>query len=69
MRNDINNNIIEDVEEILEINSSSLRIANILWTENYPYSIKATAQVEVLFIHNFLSKTNSYVERLKTIVA
>ncbi len=69
MRNDISNNIIEDVEEILEINSSSLRIANILWTENYPYSIKATAQVEVLFIHNFLSKTNSYVERLKTIVA
>lgn len=69
MRNDIENNILNDVEEILEINWNSLRIANILWTENYPYSIKATAQVEVLFIHNFLSKTNSYVERLKTIVA
>jgi len=69
MKNDINNNIIANIEEILEINSSSLRIANILWNENHPYSIKATAQVEVLFIHNFLSKTNSYVERLKTIVA
>jgi len=68
MRNDINENILNNIEEILEINWKSLRIANILWTEKNPYSIKATAQVEVLFIHNFLSKSNNYVDRLKNIV-
>ncbi|MDD2907583.1 MAG: hypothetical protein PHH98_02985 [Candidatus Gracilibacteria bacterium] len=69
MRNDIKNSILSDVEEILEINSNSLRIVNILWTENNPYSIKATAQVEVSFIHNFLSKSNNYIDRLKSVVA
>lgn len=68
MKNDIKNNILTNLEEVLEIKSNSLRIANILWTEKNPYSLKATVQVEVLYIHNFLSKSNSYVDRLKSIV-
>ncbi|NCO31316.1 hypothetical protein GW891_00325 [bacterium] len=69
MRNDIKDNILKDIEEILQINSNSLRITNIIWTENNPYSLKATAQVEVLFIHNFLSKSNNYVDKLKSVVS
>lgn len=68
MRNEIKNTMLINIEEILEVNWNSLRIANIISTENNPYSIKATAQVEVLFIHNFLSKNNAYVDSLKSIV-
>ncbi|NVP17569.1 hypothetical protein HUU51_02520 [Candidatus Gracilibacteria bacterium] len=69
MRNDIKNKILSNIEEILQINGNSLRIASIISTQEKPYSVKATVQVEVLFIHNFLSKSNNYVDRLKTVVA
>lgn len=69
MRNDIKNKILSNIEEILQINWNSLRIASIISTQEKPYSVKATVQVEVLFIHNFLSKSNNYVDRLKTVVA
>ncbi|MDR1944806.1 MAG: hypothetical protein LBQ59_01630 [Candidatus Peribacteria bacterium] len=69
MKSDINNSILSNIEEILEVNISSLRIANILSTQENPFSIKATTQVEVFIIHNFLSKSNTYVDRLKTVVA
>ncbi|MDR2411323.1 MAG: hypothetical protein LBD88_01675 [Candidatus Peribacteria bacterium] len=69
MKNDINNSILSNIEEILEIDVSSLRVANILSIQEEPFSIKATIQVEVFIIHNFLSKSNAYVDRLKTVVA
>ncbi|MDR0772447.1 MAG: hypothetical protein LBF15_05525 [Candidatus Peribacteria bacterium] len=58
-----------NIEELLEINSSSLRIANVLSAQERPFSIKATAQLEIFVIHNFLSKSNTYIERLKAVVA
>lgn len=69
MRQDINNTILSDVEEIMELNSNSLRITNILSKTEKPFSVKATAILEAYVIHNFLSKNNTYVERLKHVVA
>ena len=69
MRMDINNTILSDVEEIMDVNPNSLRITNILSKDDAPFSIKATAILEVYFIHNFISKNNAYVERLKDLVA
>lgn len=69
MRWDIANSILTNIEEILEVDESSLRITNILSVQDTPFSIKATAIVQVYVIHNFLSKSNTYVERLKAVVA
>jgi hypothetical protein len=69
MKSDINNSILSNIEEILEINVSSLRVANILSVQENPFSMKTTIQVEVFIIHNFLSESNTYVDRLKTVVA
>lgn len=69
MRWDINNSILSDIEELLEINIPSIRIASILSTQENPFSIKATTQVEVFVIHDFLSKSNTYIDRLKAAVA
>ncbi|MDR3150135.1 MAG: hypothetical protein LBU14_00395 [Candidatus Peribacteria bacterium] len=69
MRTTINNSILSNIEEILEINSSSLRIANVLSTQENPLSITATIQIEVSIIHNFLSQSNTHSDRLKVIIA
>jgi len=70
IKNSIKQTTLKEVEEILQINNDSLRIANVLWEDKYPsFRVKATTQVEVLFIHNFLSKSNNYVNKLKNIVA
>jgi hypothetical protein len=60
---------LANIEELLEINASSLRIVNTISSQEKPFSLKATAQVEVFVIHNFLSKSNAYVNRLKNVVA
>lgn len=70
LKNSIKETVLEEVEEILQINNDSLRIADMIWSDEYPvYSVKATAQIEALYIHNFLNKYNNYVSKLKEIVA
>ena len=66
LSNTIQWSILKDVEKILYINEDSLRISNIIYKEEKPLEIKATAQVETFFSHNFLSQKNSYVEKLKS---
>jgi hypothetical protein len=53
---------------MLFINNKSLRISNVMNRIEVPLEIKATAQVEVFFSHNFLNEKNNYVEKLKNII-
>jgi hypothetical protein len=57
--------MLKDVEKLLLINNKSLRISNTLYKQNEPLEIKATAQVEAFFSHNFLNEKGNYVEKLK----
>lgn len=69
LSNTIQSSILKDVEKFLFINENSLRISNIISKEEYPLEIKATAQVEAFFSHNFLTKKNNYTEKLKSIIS
>jgi hypothetical protein len=60
---------LENVESIFNIDENSLSIVNVIWKEENPFRVKATAQVDVSYIQNFLSDTNNYVEKLKTQIA
>ena len=61
--------LLSEIESIHEIDEKSLRIAYVIKGNAAPYSIKATAQVEAIYLHNFLSSTNNYVEKLKFTIA
>ncbi|MBT3728575.1 hypothetical protein HOF65_00625 [bacterium] len=59
---------MEDIEKMLFINNDSLRFSNTIYKIDSPLEIKATAQVEAFFSHNFLNEKNNYVEKLKSII-
>ena len=65
----IKTNILDNIEQLLFINDQSLNIWNIIYKDTSPLEIKATAQVEAFFAHNFLSKQNNYIEKLKNNIA
>lgn len=69
MSSTIKNWVLEKIEKLLFINNSSLRVANILYKQEYPLEIKATAEVEAFYIHNFLNKQNTYIEKLKSSIS
>ena len=46
-----------------------MRIALVLSREEEPLKIKASAEIQASFTHNFLSKKNNYVEKLKYTIA
>jgi len=57
--------ILKNVETFLFLNEKSLRISNIIYKEDNPLVIKATAEVEAFFSHNFLNEKNNYIQKLK----
>lgn len=61
--------ILSEVEDIRYIDASSLRIALVISKQENPFKVKATAEVQASFSHNFLSKKNNYVEKLKYTIA
>lgn len=61
--------ILSEVEDIRYIDASSLRIALVIDKKEKPFKVKATAEVQASFSHNFLSKKNNYVEKLKYTIA
>ena len=61
--------ILSEVENIRYIDASSLRIALVINKKEKPFKVKATAEVQASFSHNFLSKKNNYVEKLKYTIA
>lgn len=68
LSNTVKSSLLEDIETILFINNESLRISNIMSKQEKPLEIKATAQVEAFFSHNFLNEKNNYVEKLKSTI-
>lgn len=68
-QNSIKQNILKWIEEINFINTDSLRISDTLYKTNKPFSIKATAEIEVFFIHNFLNSESIYIDRFKNTIA
>lgn len=69
LSNTIRDSMLENIEKILYINNESLRISNIMSKQENPFEIKATAQVEAFFSHNFLNEKNNYVEKLKSTIS
>ena len=69
LRNIIKEWLLTNVESILDIDENSFSIVNEIWREENPFRIKATAQVNVSYIQNFLSDKNNYVEKLKYQIA
>lgn len=58
--------LMEDIEKLKFVNNESLRIADVIYKQDHPFEIKATAQIEAFFSHNFSSDNNTYVDKLKT---
>lgn len=65
----IKSRILENIEEFKFINEKSLRVANVISKKVNPLEIKATAEVEVFFTHNFLNKQNNYINNLKNSIS
>ncbi len=64
----IKDNVLNNVEEILGIDEKSLSVVLELSRKEKPFQIKATVQIDVFFIQNFLNKKNSYTLKLKNLI-
>lgn len=69
LKNIIKESTLSNVESILEINEDSFAVVNEIWREENPLRIKATAQIKVYYIQNFLSKKNNFIEKIKKQIA
>lgn len=69
LQSEIQKFIIPEKEKILLINKDSIRISNILYRKEKPFTVKATVTIEVFLSHNFEKENDSYVERLKSSIA
>jgi len=69
LKSTIRENLLTDIENINFINDDSLRVSNVISKTTDPLTIKITAQIEVFYSHNFLSKTSNYVEKLKNTIS
>ncbi len=58
-------NILKNIEKLLFVNDQSLIISNVISKSTEPLEIKATAQVEAFYIHNFSNKESNYIQKLK----
>lgn len=65
LSNTIQSNLLKNIETFLFINAESLRISNIIYKTENPLRIKATAEIEAFFSHNFLIKESNYIQKLK----
>jgi len=69
LKSTIRENLLTDIENINFINDDSLMVSNIISKTTDPLTIKITAEIEVFYSHNFLSKTSNYVEKLKNTIS
>ncbi len=56
---------LEWVEKISLVDSSSLRMSEIISSQTNPFQMKATFEIEALLFHDFLHTQNNYIEQLK----
>ncbi|NDK09470.1 hypothetical protein GW846_01690 [Candidatus Gracilibacteria bacterium] len=57
---------LEGVEKISLVDSSSLRMSEIISSQTNPFQMKATFEIEALLLHDFLHTQNKYIEQLKS---
>lgn len=62
----INEKKLEWVEKISHIDTNSLRMSEILYSDKSPFEMKATFEIETLFFHDFLHKENTYISTLRS---
>jgi hypothetical protein len=54
------------IEKISHIDSNSLRMSEIIYSNESPFEMKSTFEMEALFLHDFLHKDNTYMSNLKS---
>lgn len=66
----LKDSLVTEIENIQFIDENSLRVGyEFKNRKTNPLQIKATMEVQASFVHNFLSKQNNYVEKLKYTIA
>lgn len=64
----VRENTLEWIQSVLLIDESSLQISHVIYNNDSPLEIKATIEINAFVSHDFLSKNNSYTEKLKSTV-
>ena len=62
----LNEKNLTGIEKIEHIDTNSLRMSEIIYSNKSPFEIKATFEIEALFLHDFLHKDNTYITTLKS---
>lgn len=60
---------LEGTEKISYVDENSLRMSEIISLQQKPFEMKATFEIEALYLHDFLHKDNTYTEQLKGKIA
>jgi len=55
---------LESVEKIIRVDEDSLRMTQVIYSKENPYEVKATFEIESLFLHDFLHSNNTYLDSL-----
>jgi hypothetical protein len=69
LKSTLKDSLLNEIEYLRYVDESSMRIALVLSRNEEPLKIKASAEIQASFTHNFLSKKNNYVEKLKYTIA
>lgn len=69
LKSTLKDSLLNEIEYLRYVDESSMRIALVLSRNEEPLKIKASAEIQASFTHNFLSKKNNYVEKLKFTIA
>lgn len=71
LKNFIKETILENTEELLEIDERSLVVVSpaLYKDTSYPFYMKATVQINALFMHDFDNINNNYLYKLKNMIA
>lgn len=62
----VNERVINGVEKVSSIDNDSLHLAEVLSLGKDPFTMKATFQIDALFIKDFSDEDNSYLNALKS---
>lgn len=61
----LNEKKLEWVEKINYVDENSLRMSELIYVNDSPFSMKSTFEMEAVYVHDFLHKNNSFTDSLK----
>lgn len=61
----IKDHFLEEIEKVVIIDESSLRLSHIVNSQRKPYSLKATFDMKIHVQQDFLSNNSEYIRALK----